>query len=403
MRYKNMSKSFLWTNTNFIVEGQDVWLVPSFYNCLCKYNLKLKYMEKVKEIPQMSTAIQPFYNMVSIQDDIIMIPAREDKIVIYNRKKDFFYTKKLKNCISGSEKFQAYAVWGDWIYMFPIYYPYIVKFNIKTYAIEYITDDTITELVAINKPLFMLQNAQVKNTVYLTIYNSNKIYRFDMDLDQGECIEVGDKKREYVSVFTLDKWNLALLEKKGDIVILNSKKDGLSVMESYPNYDDTIMNCFIKVENSLYIFPKSVKGEIKKFDIDLCSMEKAEFSDLLCKKDYELEWWEYNAFSYPVYSGSNIYVMSIQEECLYEIILKKSELKSYVLSVDKWEDALLSDLFKLFARSVRLFYEGKYEYLNIDTMIKYIKNYQDNVEIESQNVGCSIYKDMKLNQVIDCS
>ena len=93
--------------------------------------------------------------------------------------------------------------------------------------------------------------------------------------------------------------------------------------------------------------------------------------------------------------------MSIQEECLYEIILEKSEVKSYVLSVDKWEDAFLSNLFKLFGRNVCLFYEGKYEYLKIDTMIKNVKNYQDNVEMESQNVGYSIYKDMKLNQVID--
>ncbi len=392
-----MSKSFLWTNTTFIVEKQDIWLIPSFYNCLCKYNLKLKKMEKVKEIPQMSTAIQPFYNMVSIQDDIIMIPAREDKIVVYNRKKDFFYAKKLMNCISGSEKFQAYAVFGDWIYMFPIYYPYIVKFNMKTYAVEYIADDTITELVASNKPLFMLQNVQVKNVIYLTIYNSNKIYRFDMDLDQGKCIEVGDKKKEYVSICALDKWNLALLEKKGDIVLLNSKKDGLSVIESYPSYDDTIMNGLINVKNSLYIFPKSIKGEIKKFDIDLCLMEKAEFSDLLCKKDYVLEWWEYNAFSNPVYSENKIYVMSIQEECLYEIILEKGEAKSYVLSVDKWEDALLSNLFKLYERNVYLFQEGKYEYLKIGTMIKNIKNIQDNVEMKRQNVGCSIYKDLKLN------
>ena len=34
-------------------------------------------------------------------------------------------------------------------------------------------------------------------------------------------------------------------------------------------------------------------------------------------------------------------------------------------------------------------------------MIKNVKNYQDNVEMESQKVGYSIYKDMKLNQVID--
>lgn len=46
-----------------------------------------------------------------------------------------------------NERCMEYAIWKEYIYIFPITYPYIVKFNYNNFSIEYIKSKSVNKCI----------------------------------------------------------------------------------------------------------------------------------------------------------------------------------------------------------------------------------------------------------------
>ena len=181
--------------------GDDVWFVTHYLQLLCKCNLKDNKVEVVAEVPEVAQAEYFRYvNIVNYEDKIVLVPYRADALCIYDMTtksftKHYFKDEFVNNC------FGRAILYKNSLFLTPMDYPAVVKYDILTGEFEYhyqcISD--ALELIGDEKQgsPFVWAVRSYKEELFIGSVWSNVILRFNMETCQYSVSKVGKETNTY--------------------------------------------------------------------------------------------------------------------------------------------------------------------------------------------------------------
>lgn len=179
----------------------DIWFVTLYLQLLCKLNLKNEKIEVVAEVPEVPQAEYFRYvNIVNYENKVILVPYRADALCIYDITtkcftKHYFKEEFVNNCFGRAVLHKHY------LFLTPMDYPAIVRYDILTGEFEYY-DQCISDALEVmgeEKQVspFVWAVSNHEDELYIGAMWSNVILRFNMETCQYSVSKVGKETNTY--------------------------------------------------------------------------------------------------------------------------------------------------------------------------------------------------------------
>lgn len=216
--------AYLWTVGNCIVDEETIWFVTATYNSLIQYDLVTKRIVNNILLTGCNFLQWTHYNLLKYDSYIILIPARDMNVFIYDTKERKLHRFPLKGEVDRKEKYMTYSVWKNFIYCFPLNRNDILRVDISALRVDSIRWDLAYKYLREKKD-FVEHSATIGSKVFLLLGQSNKICEFDMEREQETVFSIGNDQAVYTNICRYGDSGLLLMERSGDIVILNEEKE----------------------------------------------------------------------------------------------------------------------------------------------------------------------------------
>ena len=377
MENEEQKKDYVWTNGGFAVDGNDIWFVPYWENVLCKYSMDTRRMEKMVCFPEMSVTVAGSFNVKKNGEYIIVVPAFEKNLYIYNQKENLMKKFELKKRKYVAEKFNHCVSWGKNVYLFPIAYGRILKIDLKN---ELISEIEIPKF----KDSAFVDCTSVKNKVYL-VDMTNSIFIFDMENETIKTYNLGGEERKYRTIAAIADDEFGLSDMTGKIYIINIKEK----RENQYNFDDvSIFDNSVCVGDEWFLFPFEDDRPVIKFNTTCFKVEKIYFNE---KKHFKQ--WYANAFSKTVVYNKKIYVMNTYQRCLYVLDEEGNQIEHFFIEMGEMDDDILYELYKCGQKQGGI-YEGTGDYATLEYLFSRIKDVSDMQKQNCNCIGKNIYNEL---------
>lgn len=244
--------------------GDDYWFVALELQALCKYNLKNKSVEVVVDIPETAYSnygIPEYVNIVSYENKIILVPYKATAVCVYDIntglfQKHYFKDENVQQCFGRAVLFKHY------VYMTPMEYPAIVRYDILTEKFEYFyqcVEEVLDRIEGKKKGIpFVWATASYENMLYLGSAISNQVISFDMETLSYSIDSVGDASNTYRGIAT-DADNCWLILCDSPTVVQWNRKTGeVTEHKEFPKdfVAGTVpFKVIIDMDKFLYLFP----------------------------------------------------------------------------------------------------------------------------------------------------
>ncbi len=371
-----MQKDYLWSYS-FVVDDDCLWLVPYWYNFLCKYNMRTEEIELIEKIPVENTSEALYSNLLMMDTSIILIPTNATKVCIYDTLKKEFTVIDVVDQDGKANRFFPYGVWGDCIYMFSLFSSTVIKFQVSLKKIDYISMDCGTMGMRQGDVLFQTQSYFEQERVYIPFWRSNRVLKFDMEKEVCTVLEIGEDDEYYLSVGRGNENELYLLNQDGNVVIYNelsgkterliNKLNGVYNYKFFKEYA-----CFascVSYEGEVYFFPGS---KVIKVNCRTHEIREADFSNVL------LEDGERNAacfghtFSMLSKVDSCVYIENMYSRNFMKIDMERGIVKSYKIPLECLPEEYVDEMNGQYQNVCR---EGAL-YLQLDNILKRLVSHQ---------------------------
>lgn len=369
-------KNYIWTCGGFTVDGADVWFVPYWENVLCRYNLITREIEDIITFPNASILIAASYNVKRSGERIIVIPAFERGVYIYDKKK-----KQMENIVINDEecpleKYRHCIVHNDRVYMFPIGEKYVISIDLEGYGINKIK-------IPVGERGMYVDYIQIENKVYL-VNLTERITVFDLENEEfsiysAENINMGEK---YRTINSIENNRLFLTSAEGNISIYNIQTQEI---EKKIYSGGKHIDYSLRIDDKIYLFPHDNREPIIRWECNNWHFSEIMFSS----KDHEDDY--INAFSEPELVGDYIYIMDTHEECMYMLDQECNILCKYKMKMMEMNEEVAKELFSCGKKQGKI-YESPSVYATLEYYCANIQqsNYENN-DMKSK-VGKEIYK-----------
>lgn len=373
---------YLWTHGKGVIDNDTVWFVPANFNFLCQYNYKYNVIERFIHLQGSISMEGSHYNILKVEQKIVLIPTRDINIFVFDittEKLECFPLIGEKNL---NERCMEYVIWKEYIYMFPVTYPYIVKFNYNDFSVVYIKSKSVDKCVKKKMPYTdsCVQNHEIVN---ILIYDSNKICEFNLDTYEEREFAIGNKERHYKTVGNYKNNGLILSDQKGNITIVDDKKKIVQYMEL--PYKEKYRSCIPLREGFLFIpYDKTNKGFLWQ------EKEKRIFCIDKVSQTAWVKKWGYSAYSEAYYNENKAMFFNVLMKSLCILNIQTNEVEHYYIELKD----LSADLFE------KIFYEynklnvsivNEFEILDMEGYIKYISYMKKRDITKGKKVGNGIY------------
>lgn len=219
--------AFLWTSGYCLFDNDTIWFVPYNYNCLVQYDLVTGNIVKNILLKGSNCIKGTHYNLVKHGHYIVLIPARDMNVFIYDIECAELHRLPLIGEEDRKEKYITFSVWNNFIYCFPLNRTDILRVDVSTLSVQFIKWDRACEYLK-DKEDFVEHSATIGSKVYLLVGQSNSICEFDMETESERFFSVGEAQTIYTRICQYGKDGLVLVEKNGHVVVLNSSKQIVS-------------------------------------------------------------------------------------------------------------------------------------------------------------------------------
>lgn len=130
------------------IDNNTIWLSFLDKNGFCEIDKETKECKKIVSFENQAVYKEGLYTgIVKVSNKIINIPYTANKIAIYDLRKHKMSYIELCNIDNGSKtyygnlvKFDGYFTYEEDVYLLGLYYAAIVKINVKTLKVTYITE-----------------------------------------------------------------------------------------------------------------------------------------------------------------------------------------------------------------------------------------------------------------------
>ncbi len=185
---------------NGIYEDEDFyWFAESQFNGFYRVDKKTKQPEFLFHFPEEELDQPRLYGKPEkVGDWLVFSPISAKNIFLYHMVtkeqklipfKEVKGEKKVKYL--HQSKFSSPFIHGDMVYLFPITYPAILKLDVSTLKLEYLTDWILPLEQVLDKErkpqlnTYFAGRVRKENEVILTCGCSNKVFFFDINTNKG--------------------------------------------------------------------------------------------------------------------------------------------------------------------------------------------------------------------------
>lgn len=180
---------------DIIIEDEIIWALANDYNGLFQGNCKTGEFEYLGN-PGSGRRIPMFSSMVKINEYIILAPASEEKIVIYQITNKKFEEIPIPKPRFITERYQKYHEWGNfsiirwksYAFLIGMYYPAILRLNMEDRSIDYM-DSWVNEIEknASDDGMYYFRNSHVikNNYLYIPVNIINVV--LEVNLNNLDC------------------------------------------------------------------------------------------------------------------------------------------------------------------------------------------------------------------------
>lgn len=223
-------------------------------------------------------AYRLYSSVVKYKKMLIFTPLMAKNIAIYDIEKNEFLTIEIKKWLpkrTGQGKFCTSVLNGDYLYMFPEYYPGILKICLDNMKIV-ILDKWITELekkFSLNNDIFFENDySDCGEYLYFPFANTNAVLEFNKKSENIILHKVGEGKYSSIA-----KWHDVCIlggRNKKDLWYWEKKNDRcFTIQNILKEYSNTRFIASFIIEDTCWIFPEKgsdvLKIDLKKMLIDV--------------------------------------------------------------------------------------------------------------------------------------
>lgn len=289
-----MKKIVAWSNDGVCISDDCVWFIPFGENLLCRYNLVEDRLLNYFMLDEWEDSSAISYNLMSFNDEIIIIPARGKKYYLFNAngRVDTFYIGD-----NSLEKYKAGIKLDDCALFFPKSENAIVKFD----------ENGFTRIM--NNVTNVLSCCRIGTVIYF-VDGTGIIYSFEY-----ENMDIQKRKTAFEKIIYISEYNgdLVLLTKTGEVVLYridDSKENDMLVK----NDVDYFSSCVCR-DDTLYLLPYREGNAIWTYNFKLKRRD-------MILIDYSMHHngnWKYNSYGMPIVYNGIIYSMSPKYQSLIKI------------------------------------------------------------------------------------
>jgi len=286
--------------------GGYIWFCNLYYPALFKMNLSTGEISLEKILPRYTYRNYAQYGLiVSIEGQLIIAPLRAGNILFYDiEKKELneipLEIEKYSYGIDSTNLFWSSAVYDENIFLFPGHFRAIVKIDVKTKKITYISrwfDELKDEIFHERRLIFSKCYSNDGENYYLPSFQSNIVLKFNLRLLNYEVIRtnipeerlsgiVVDEQYYWITstmsniLYRIDKYSMKIksIEVTG---IDNSERKGLNAIIPYKDLF-YLLPCYIgnivaynKADETCtqsLIMPKQAVDDMKQYIYELESI-----------------------------------------------------------------------------------------------------------------------------------
>lgn len=346
--------------------GDELWFVTYPLQMLCKYSLADQRIEYVTQLPEVENdGCLRYVNVVYDQEHhcLIMVPYRGEALCIYNLekgtfRKDYFRPEYVNSCFGRAFQY------GRSLFLTPINYPAIVRYDMDTGEFEYFTDcisqayKMIPEAAEGN--LFIWGVGAYGQELYLASPLKNLVLTFHMETGEYRIDAVGKETDKYRGMAVDETYCWMILCDSPAVVRWNRQTGETVEYAEFPEgfeAGEVPFKNIVDMGDALYLIPCHANW--------ICRLDKEK--GIITKEDFDLPY-EACAFRSEYFEkagayydfGKKISDREIAACALYDdsLIVLNTEQKTAVTIPIRFEQRLSIEVFKKDVRTFRECWES---------------------------------------------
>jgi len=311
-----------------------LWLLPRNIDELFSMNLDTGETRSMGEIPGNKEYGDPLYtSIVTTENNVFIIPYKENSVLKFNILSNSYDSIFTVNTQKNIGKFMASICYNETLYIFPIYYNSIVKYDLITgIAVE--NDKLCNELekYRYDDKAFYFTRGLMDNgdKLFLTTPLVNIIIIYDMQTDNYDIHHIGKSENSYATIVYDGKYFWLFPLNGGAIVKWDGVSNNYEELCDYPDKhtpgDEYVFISAVIYDKFIYAFPQ-IGNMVLKIDITTNNIE--EFINLEERKKHCVYNDDYT-FKYTNAKLINNYIFAISlcENALHKIDPNTGEIES---------------------------------------------------------------------------
>jgi hypothetical protein len=186
------------------IENDYLWFIHCHYNALCKMNINTGKTEIVDLAPyEPINKERLYYGIVKINEKLYFAPHKAKELAVYDlSRKHFIGVAHKKHAKTSANQFAKIIHYKDYIFMIPIYYPALVRYDVKNNTYKYYHKfvdvlETYGKRPDQNAPYFMNAVYADNNLLLAASATSNLVVEFNMETENISVHRVGNDENNF--------------------------------------------------------------------------------------------------------------------------------------------------------------------------------------------------------------
>lgn len=332
---------------NMVEENGKVWMALANRNGICEVNLETKKAKIIKTFSNESLAHEILYNCIEkINNYLVFAPGLAKKIAIYNLEDNsliYIPLKKMEDEYKENQnesKFWNIIRHDSSVYLLGYSYPAIIKINMISMEVSYITDWVEEAENNINigddSGYFSDGHIIIGNSILIPMGCMKAILELDLKTSQTKIRKLNVTMEGIGGLSSIDKENIWLVGRKNKtnwISCWNIKTNKIKEIP-FKEMNDNIFDPFyapICTPSKVFLFPIS-SSYIYEIDINNLNIKKSK----ICREErYIPSLWPRWKTAAPRFLGNHLKFLSCTDLCWYEYDIFTEEIKKYFIDIEE--------------------------------------------------------------------
>ena len=322
----------VWTNTEFVVDGNTIWFVPYEYCFLYQYDFIKKRVCTKIFLEGAKSLWGSHYSVVKEGNYVVIVPGVNNNIYIFDKVSHAMQRIRLPEKKNVREYFRKYALWNEAIFFFPLDYPNIVKISLHNFALEEISIPKADNKYSVSVNITDL--VQRGKFADLCINGSDRVLRFNMESYEGKYFSITNAQ-EYRTICAYEGNQILLTDKDGNAFIYDENFEKFREVV-LPKNSSSYIDC-AQYRNGYILVPYKKSDPIFFWSENICNVVVPAYEEH--PKGYRQPW-GYNDFSQVKIAGNKVLLFDVPEQSLCVIdmnTLKREYQKVAMGEIDENE------------------------------------------------------------------